>query len=174
MICDKNNKYLRSFVINHKNTINTIYLVIPGFRFSHICHVDRHGHFTLKQLRLPVLNESHTNSYTGPRLFANYSVYVNKPNVNLVPRVGPMFTLLTAFWTERNLICGRNLLQRKIPTVNNSSKSFSLLYKRLAFLAVTQSQFDTCWLKFRYDYRRFSTKPVCFAVSRFRGGKQAS
>ena len=40
----------------------------PGFRFSHICHVDRHGHFTLKQLRLPVLNESHTNSYTGPRL----------------------------------------------------------------------------------------------------------
>ena len=39
-----------------------------GFRFSHICHVDRHGHFTLKQLRLPVLNESHTNSYTGPRL----------------------------------------------------------------------------------------------------------
>ena len=40
-----------------------------GFRFSHICHVDRHGHFTLKQLRLPVVNESHTNSYTGPRLF---------------------------------------------------------------------------------------------------------
>jgi hypothetical protein len=29
---------------------------------------DRHGHFTLKQLRLPVLNETHTNSYTGPRL----------------------------------------------------------------------------------------------------------
>ena len=28
-----------------------------------ICHVDRHGHFTLKQLRLPVLNETHTNSY---------------------------------------------------------------------------------------------------------------
>ena len=24
----------------------------PGFRFWHICHVDRHGHFTLKQLRL--------------------------------------------------------------------------------------------------------------------------
>ena len=22
----------------------------PGFRFWHICHVDRHGHFTLKQL----------------------------------------------------------------------------------------------------------------------------
>jgi hypothetical protein len=34
----------------------------------HICHVDRHGHFTLRQLRLLILNESHTNSYTGPRL----------------------------------------------------------------------------------------------------------
>jgi hypothetical protein len=32
------------------------------------CHVDRHGHFTLKQLRLPVVNETHTKSYTGPRL----------------------------------------------------------------------------------------------------------
>jgi hypothetical protein len=41
----------------------------PGFRFWHICHVDRHGHFT--QLRLPVLNETHTNSYTGPRLMLN-------------------------------------------------------------------------------------------------------
>jgi hypothetical protein len=40
----------------------------PAFRFWHICHVDRHGHFTLKQLRLPVLNETHTNIYTGPRL----------------------------------------------------------------------------------------------------------
>ena len=40
----------------------------PGFRFWHICHVDHHGHFTLKQLRLPVVNETHTNSYTGPRL----------------------------------------------------------------------------------------------------------
>jgi hypothetical protein len=40
----------------------------PGFRFWHVYHVDRHGHFTLKQLRLPVLNEAHTNSYTGPRL----------------------------------------------------------------------------------------------------------
>jgi hypothetical protein len=40
----------------------------PGFGFWHICHVDRHGHFTLKQLRLPVVNETHTKSYTGPRL----------------------------------------------------------------------------------------------------------
>ncbi|CAB4035138.1 Hypothetical predicted protein, partial [Paramuricea clavata] len=37
-------------------------------KFWHICHVDCHGHFTLKQLRLPVLNETHTNSCTGPRL----------------------------------------------------------------------------------------------------------
>ena len=36
--------------------------------FWHTCHVVRHGHFTLKQLRLLVLNEMHTNSYTGPRL----------------------------------------------------------------------------------------------------------
>jgi hypothetical protein len=41
----------------------------PRCRFWHICHVDRHGHFALKQLRLPVLNEMHTDSYTGPRLF---------------------------------------------------------------------------------------------------------
>ena len=42
----------------------------PGFRFWHICHVDRHGHFTLKLLRLPLVNEVHTNSYTGPRLIS--------------------------------------------------------------------------------------------------------
>ena len=30
--------------------------------------VDRHGQLTLKQLRLSVLNEMHTNSYSGPRL----------------------------------------------------------------------------------------------------------
>ena len=40
----------------------------PGFSLWHTCHVVRHGHFTLKQLRLPVLNEMHTNSCTGPRL----------------------------------------------------------------------------------------------------------
>ena len=40
----------------------------PGFTLWHTCHVVRHGHFTLKQLRLPVLNEMHTNSCTGPRL----------------------------------------------------------------------------------------------------------
>ena len=47
----------------------------PGFRFWHICHVDRHGHFTLKQLRLPVLNETQTNSYTGPRLICKIPVF---------------------------------------------------------------------------------------------------
>ena len=40
----------------------------PGFSLWHTCHVARPGHFTLKQLRLPVLNEMHTNSCTGPRL----------------------------------------------------------------------------------------------------------
>ena len=31
-------------------------------------HVDRHGQLTLKQLRLSVLNEKRTNSYTSLRL----------------------------------------------------------------------------------------------------------
>jgi hypothetical protein len=56
---------------------------------AHICHVDRHGHITLKQSRLLVLNETHTNSYTGSRLSVenqvsdsilglNYRVYQKK------------------------------------------------------------------------------------------------
>ena len=39
-----------------------------GFSLWHTCYVVRHGHYTLKQLRLPVLNEMHTNSCTSPRL----------------------------------------------------------------------------------------------------------
>ncbi len=38
----------------------------------HICHVVRYGHFTLNQLRLSVVSEVHTNSYTGPRLLHNH------------------------------------------------------------------------------------------------------
>ena len=41
----------------------------PGFGKWHICHVDRHGQFTLKQLRLSLVNEMPTNFCTGPRLF---------------------------------------------------------------------------------------------------------
>ena len=41
----------------------------PGFGFGQRYHVDRHGQLTLKQLRLSVLNEMHTNSYSGPRLY---------------------------------------------------------------------------------------------------------
>ena len=49
-----------------------------------------HGHFTLKQLRLPVLNETHTNSYTGPRLmkieashaFYNLVKYAHEIEIN--------------------------------------------------------------------------------------------
>ncbi len=41
----------------------------PGLGFGQRYHVDRHGQLTLKQLGLSVLNEMHTNSYTGPRLF---------------------------------------------------------------------------------------------------------
>jgi hypothetical protein len=36
--------------------------------FGQRYHVDRHGQLAQKQLRLFVLNEMHTNSYTGPRL----------------------------------------------------------------------------------------------------------
>ena len=39
-----------------------------GFGFGQRYHDDRHGQLTLKQLRLSVLNEMHTNSYSGPRL----------------------------------------------------------------------------------------------------------
>ena len=43
-----------------------LYLGIIGFGQRY--HLDRHGQLTLKQLRLSVLNEMHTNSYSGPRL----------------------------------------------------------------------------------------------------------
>ena len=47
-----------------------------GFGLWHICHVDRHGHrhghFTLKQLRLSLVNEMHTKLYSGPRLISNH------------------------------------------------------------------------------------------------------
>ena len=54
-------------------------LVRPGFSLWHTFHVVRHGHFTLKQLRLPILNEMHTNSCTGPRLLK----YVNTKSWNI-------------------------------------------------------------------------------------------
>jgi hypothetical protein len=38
----------------------------PGLGFGPRYHVDRDGRLALKQLRLSVLNEMHTNSYTGP------------------------------------------------------------------------------------------------------------
>ena len=42
--------------------------------FGQRYHVDRHGQLTLKQLRLSVLNEMHTNSYSGPRLIGSLSI----------------------------------------------------------------------------------------------------
>ena len=42
----------------------------PGFGFGQRYHLDRHGQLALKRLRLSVLNEMHTNSYTGPRLIS--------------------------------------------------------------------------------------------------------
>ena len=41
--------------------------LVPNSALAHR-HVDRHGQFTLKQLRLSLVNEMRTNSYTGPRL----------------------------------------------------------------------------------------------------------
>ena len=40
----------------------------PELEFEQRYHIDRHGQLTLKQLRLSVPNETHINSYTGPRL----------------------------------------------------------------------------------------------------------
>ena len=40
----------------------------PGLVLEQRYHVDRHGQLTLKQLRLSVVNEMHTNSYSDPRL----------------------------------------------------------------------------------------------------------
>ena len=45
----------------------------PRFGFGKRCHLDRHGQLALKQLRLSVLREMHTNSYTGPRLCSELS-----------------------------------------------------------------------------------------------------
>ena len=52
----------------------------------HICHVDRHGHFTLKQLRLSLVNEVHTNSYAGPRLIAQ-SIIISASSTFKVVRI---------------------------------------------------------------------------------------
>ena len=53
----------------------------PGFGFGQRYHVDRHGQLTLKQLRLSVLNEVHTNSWSGPRL------YTEDEHVHVDPRI---------------------------------------------------------------------------------------
>ena len=59
----------------------------PGLGFGQRYHVDRHGQLTLKQLRLSVLNEMHTNSYTGPRLKWVFSsiIFVSKFAKDLQP-----------------------------------------------------------------------------------------
>ena len=54
--------------------------VHPRFGFWHICHANRHGHFTLKQLRLSLVNEMHTNVYSYPIVVnvkgVNYCIHV--------------------------------------------------------------------------------------------------
>ena len=56
----------------------------PGLGLGQHYHVDRHGQLTLKQSRLSVLNEMHTNSYTGPRLYVliiSFTVYLRVHDV---------------------------------------------------------------------------------------------
>ena len=48
--------------------------VSSRFGFGQRYHVDRHGQLILKKLRLSVLNEMHTNSYSGPRLTAKLEI----------------------------------------------------------------------------------------------------
>ena len=62
----------------------------PGLGFGQRYHVDRHGQLTLKQLRLSVLNEMHTNSYTGPRLMRSryhptYLVQILEADIKKIP-----------------------------------------------------------------------------------------
>ena len=47
-------------------------------------HVDLHGELALKQLRLSVLNETHTTSYTGPRLIYYIIDYTSIYRVSLL------------------------------------------------------------------------------------------
>jgi hypothetical protein len=58
-----NNHPLKAILLNTISTSEQLLLLIFRVSISH-CH----GHFTLKQLKFPVLNETHTNSCTGPRL----------------------------------------------------------------------------------------------------------
>ena len=52
----------------------------PVFRFGQRYHLDSHGQLALKQFRLSVLNEVHTNSYTGPRLIAIFVFWLIDKN----------------------------------------------------------------------------------------------
>ena len=71
---------------------------VPDSAFgTHTMHVNRHGHFTLKQLRLSVLNEAHTNSYTGPSLYRLISFEV-KPLFTNIPLT--ILTILHKIYNE--------------------------------------------------------------------------
>ena len=68
-----NNWIQLNMVFQQLNKVDTAVLgqghiedIDPGFGFWHICHVDRHGHFTLKQLRLSLVNECPTLSQGCP------------------------------------------------------------------------------------------------------------
>ena len=67
----------------------------PGLVFKQHYHVDRHGHLTLKQLRLYVLNKMHTNSYTGPGLM--HAVTPGLPSMQLYfPNMKYLYSVVIA------------------------------------------------------------------------------
>ena len=69
-----------------------------GFGFGQRYHVDRHGQLTLKQLRLSVLNEVHTNYYLGPRL---YLIHTHRLSSYSIKSVLYCMTLCILYYVRR-------------------------------------------------------------------------
>ena len=49
----------------------------PGLGLGQRYNVYRHRQFALKQLKLSVINEMHSNSYTGLRLYLTHNIHRN-------------------------------------------------------------------------------------------------
>ena len=68
-----------------------------------VCYVDRHGHFTLKQLRLSLVNETHTKPYTGPRLYIILPI-LPQTNTQAKYQNGISYHLLLCFLAENETV----------------------------------------------------------------------
>ena len=94
-----------------------------GFGCWHICHVDRHCHFTLKQLRLSLVSETHTKPYPGPRLNAIIKMFdklhfantlTDAPNErteqpgSFLRKLFISYILIEVPWGVQHLICKNN------------------------------------------------------------------